>query len=173
MDEGPADADALPLPGGKPAGGAIGALPEVEDVDEPLDPGFERVSAEAVEGAEGMEDLAGREPIGDAGGGRDVAEPTAGPDRVDGDITAADAGRAGGRRQERGEHPQGGRLAGPVGTEEPDHLAGIDRERDPVDGPDDPPRRGAVMFDQIHDFDHVSSPRWGGTGAIRGSPQRW
>ena len=44
--------------------------------------------------------------------------------------------RAGGRAQQRGQHPQGGRLAGAVGSEEPDHLTLRDVEVDAVDGPD-------------------------------------
>jgi hypothetical protein len=35
---------------------------------------------------------------------------------------------------EAGEHPDGGRLAGPVGAEEADDLAGTDLEGDPPHG---------------------------------------
>ena len=55
------------------------------------------------------------------------------PTRVD-HVVAGDRGRAGGRPQQRGQHPQRGGLAGAVGAEEADHLALLDVEVDAVDG---------------------------------------
>ena len=49
------------------------------------------------------------------------------------DVVAAHAGLAGGRRQQRRQHQDGGRLAGAVRPEEAVDLAGLDVEVDPVD----------------------------------------
>ena len=49
------------------------------------------------------------------------------------DVVAGDAGRAGGRLGQRAQHLDRGRLAGAVGPEEPEDLAGLDLERDLVD----------------------------------------
>ena len=50
-------------------------------------------------------------------------------------VEAGDAGRARGRRKQRREHEDGGRLAGAVGPEEAVDLAGRDVEVDAVHGP--------------------------------------
>ena len=50
------------------------------------------------------------------------------------DVVAGDPGRAGGRRQQRRQHVNGGRLAGSVGAEKAVDLARRDRQVDPVDG---------------------------------------
>ena len=67
------------------------------------------------------------------------------------DVVARDAGCALGRRQERGEHEDGRRLARAVRSEEPVDLAGRDLEVDPVD------RSRALLEDpdQALDFDAV------------------
>src|SRR5438876_9573331 len=49
-------------------------------------------------------------------------------------LVAQDAHSSGGRVQEAGEHLEGGRLAGPVRTEEADDLARRNIETDAVDG---------------------------------------
>ena len=64
-------------------------------------------------------------------GGADV-RPDLGP--VVHDVEAGDAGRAGGRRQQGGQHVDGRGLARAVGAEEAVDLAGRDRQVDPVDG---------------------------------------
>jgi hypothetical protein len=55
---------------------------------------------------------------------------------VAGDVEAGDRGGARGRRQERREHEDRGRLAGAVRPEEPVDLARRHLEVDPVDRPD-------------------------------------
>jgi hypothetical protein len=47
-----------------------------------------------------------------------------------------DPGDAVGRRQQRAQHPHSGRLARAVGTQEPEHLARLDRQVDPAHGLD-------------------------------------
>ena len=49
------------------------------------------------------------------------------------DVVPGHARSARTRRQQRGEHQHRGRLAGPVGAEEPVDLAGLDAQVDPVD----------------------------------------
>ncbi len=56
--------------------------------------------------------------------------------RVARDVDAGDLGAAGGDRQQRREHAHGRRLAGPVGPEEAEDLAGGDLEVDAADGLD-------------------------------------
>ncbi len=61
---------------------------------------------------------------------RDVADPPPHADRIAPQIAAGHRRLAGGRRQQRREHPLGGGLTGAVRTEEPDHLARRDGEVD-------------------------------------------
>jgi hypothetical protein len=63
------------------------------------------------------------------------------------DIDARDPGRAGGDREQRGEHLDGGRLASAVRTQEAEDLAGLDAEIDPADGIDHA-AAAAVLLDQ-------------------------
>ena len=55
------------------------------------------------------------------------------------------------RASEPEDRPHGGRLAGPVGTEEPGHRSRLDGERHAVEGP-----HGAVGADQSVDFQHLT-----------------
>ena len=52
------------------------------------------------------------------------------------DVEAGHARASGGRRDRRGEHPDRRRLAGAVGAEQAEHLAGADLEVDALDGLD-------------------------------------
>ena len=60
------------------------------------------------------------------------------------DVVAGDLRGPGGRRDEGGEHPQGGRLAGAVGAEEGDELALGDLEVEAAHGLDGLLVRGEV-----------------------------
>ena len=51
------------------------------------------------------------------------------------DVVTRHPGGAGGGREQRGEHVDGGRLAGAVGPQEAVDLAGLDLEVDAVDRP--------------------------------------
>ena len=51
-------------------------------------------------------------------------------------VVTGDLGRPGRRRDQGGQHPQGGRLAGAVGAEEGDELAAVDLEVEAADGLD-------------------------------------
>ena len=54
--------------------------------------------------------------------------------RLAAQVGAGDGRLAGGRREERREHPERGGLAGPVRAEEAEDLAGADVEVDAADG---------------------------------------
>ena len=71
------------------------------------------------------------------------------------DVEAVDARRAGGRRQQRREHPDERRLAGAVGPEQPEDLTVFDREADAVDG-----REVAELLDDLVDVDGGRHRRW-------------
>ena len=55
-----------------------------------------------------------------------------GCDRLGGDVEAGQSRRPAGRSDGRREHADGGRLARPVGSEQAEHLAGVDLEVDPL-----------------------------------------
>ena len=67
------------------------------------------------------------------------------------DVVAADERRPGGRRQQRGQDVDGGRLPGPVRPEEAVDLTRRDGEVDPVDGP----RTLLVLADEPANLDPV------------------
>jgi len=64
------------------------------------------------------------------------ADPAAGFVGVAGDVDARHLRPAGGDRQQRRQHPHGGRLARPVGAEEAEDLAAGDLQVDAADGLD-------------------------------------
>ena len=64
------------------------------------------------------------------------ADLAAGAVRIAGDVNAGDLRTAGGDRQQRRQHPHGGRLAGAVGAEEAEDLAGVDLQVHAPDGLD-------------------------------------
>ena len=83
------------------------------------------------------------ELLADAGaGGRDpadlgdVADAAADLTRLAQEVGAGHGGRAGRRGEQRRQHPQRGRLAGAVGSEQADDLAGGDVEVDALHGVD-------------------------------------
>ena len=65
-----------------------------------------------------------------------------------GDVVSGDGRAAGGGREQTGQHPDRGGLAGAVRAEEAEHLAGADVEGDAVDGGE-----GAEAARQIGDVD--------------------
>ena len=67
------------------------------------------------------------------------------------DVVAGNPGGAGGGREERREHVDGGRLAGAVGAQEAVDLAGLDLEVDAVDRP----RALLELADEGLDLDSV------------------
>ena len=81
---------------------------------------------------------------------RDDREQAASAHRIDRHVDARDHRPAAGRAHPRGQHADRRRLARAVGSEQAEHLARGDRERDPVDGVD---RRLGVALDELGDLD--------------------
>ncbi len=79
-----------------------------------------------------------------------IAEYALGRERLVHHIVAADAGAAGSRREEAGDHFHRRRFAGAVRAEEAEHLPGFHLEGDAVDGGE-----VAVALGQLPGFDHV------------------
>jgi hypothetical protein len=113
--------------------------------------------ADAVE-AGLVDDLLAGARLGEAGAALgDVADPPADADRVLEQVAAGDGGRAGGGAQQRRQHAQGGGLAGAVGAEEADDLAGVDVQVDAAHGFDGS-GTGGEGADEAAGFDHVRLP---------------
>src|SRR5690606_34575427 len=84
---------------------------------------------------------------------RQVADLPLGLEGVALDVATEDAGGAGGRRQEPGEHLHGGGFAGPVGAEKAQHFPLLDLEAQAVHG-----RVLRKTLGQVSYFDHGLSP---------------
>jgi hypothetical protein len=78
-----------------------------------------------------------------------VADPRSHGPRTAGHVEPVDLDAARARGEVAGDHPDRGRLAGPVGPEEAHDLAGRHREVDAVDG-----ERAAVSLGQTGGGDH-------------------
>src|ERR1051325_906164 len=87
--------------------------------------------------------LVDERPVGDE------SELALGADRIDGDGDIADVDRAAGGTKNAGDHPERGRLAGAVRSEEPEQLAAWDVEIDRV-------HRGerAVALGEVREVGH-------------------
>src|SRR6185295_14269437 len=87
--------------------------------------------------------------------GRLGQQPDSGPHHVRafGEIDAADPGPAGRRRDHPGQHPHGGRLARPIGSQEAEDLAGPDLHVEVTNGP-----ALAVLLAEPFGPDHGWSP---------------
>jgi hypothetical protein len=98
-------------------------------------------------------------------------EPAADLCRPRGDVEAGDARLAGRRLEQRREDPDRRGLASPVGPEEAEHLARVDAEADPVDGP----RLAAVDLHQVAYLDdcHRQQPRRDRAAVCGPSPRYW
>jgi hypothetical protein len=85
---------------------------------------------------------------------RDVPDLPPHRDRLAPKVVPGDGGVTCARRKERCEHPQCGRLAGPVGTKEPGDLAGANVDVDAADGLD-AARTGREPLSQPPRLNHV------------------
>ena len=136
MDEGAGEVQSPFHAAGVALHGAVGGIGEADDFEKVVDAaaGLARRDAEEA-GLEGELLSAGLEVIqadfleGDAD---ELADAVG----VGEDIDAADAGGAGGRPQEGGEHADGGGLPGAVLAEEAEDLSLGDVEVDAIDGAD-------------------------------------
>src|SRR5439155_5490473 len=94
---------------------------------------------------------------------RRVAKPAARRERARDHVEAVDQRLARGRREDAGEEPDRGRLAGAVRAEEAHDLADLDREGHAVDG-----GAGAEALGQLLGDDHPTASRSG----TRSTPRR-
>ena len=84
---------------------------------------------------------------------RKVAGPALGVNRLVEDVEPGDNGFAVGGRHVAGQNPHRRRLAGAVGSEEPEDFAALDSEADVVDG-----SHAAVAFGEVLNLDHGEAP---------------
>jgi hypothetical protein len=113
----------------------VGGLVETELRQQPVG-GRTRVGrAQTLQPAEQPEVLAAGQVLVDRGELPGHPDQLADAVRLAGDVHPEYPGPAGVDRQQRGEHPQRGRLARPVRTEHPEDLAFAHLEIDPVDRP--------------------------------------
>jgi hypothetical protein len=86
---------------------------------------------------------------------RHITNGAANLHRLSGDGESAHARFARGRRQERGEHLDGGALACPVGAKQAEHLAGIGCQSERIDR-----RERAEAAGKSFDFNNRTDHRW-------------
>src|SRR5207237_1430332 len=107
------------------------ALPEADEREVALHRGLD--VGDAVELGVEAQVLAGVEAAVETGALGEDADGGADAVVVDAELVALDPGAPMAGRDERGQHPQRGRLAGAVGSEQPEHLALLDLERELAD----------------------------------------
>ncbi len=93
---------------------------------------------------------------------RDVTDLAPHGDGVPAEVVPSDRRGPGARRQQRREHPQRGRLSGPVRTEKANDLAGVDVDVDAANGLDYARAGGETLgqsarLDHMVKFEHINS----------------
>jgi hypothetical protein len=144
VDEGGAEVQPALHAAGEDGGAVVGAVLEGDGGEDLVDAEGQVAAADAVDFAEKPEIFAGGEVSVDGEVLGDDADEAAGVavGRVEGFAEEADAARVGG--EESGDDRKERGLAGSVGAEEAEHLAGVDREGDAVEG-----GRGAVILADV------------------------
>ena len=108
-----------------------------DEVEQLLDPALLRPRRHAVELGEVAKIVVPGEPFIDAAlAAEDVANPLANLARILDDVPAEHPCRARGRNQQRDQHLDRRRLAGPVRAEQAEELPRLDREAHPANGLD-------------------------------------
>src|ERR1051326_906245 len=102
----------------------------------------------AIGGGDELEVFPDGERVEELGVVGDVGQQALGGDGFGGDIVAADEKLAAGGGDGAGDSPHGGCLAGAVGTEEPEDLAGLHVEAQAGDG-----GGSAIGFVKVCDLD--------------------
>ena len=126
----------------------VTAVPEVDHLEHLTHPGRDGAGVDAVELGVEAEVLLGGEVAVERRVLEHEADVPADVVALAGDVEAAHAGGAGGGPRQRAEHVDRRALAGAVGAEEAEDLAGSDGERDAADGLD-----LAVGLDEVLDLD--------------------
>jgi hypothetical protein len=136
VDDGPCNRDLLPLARGEPADRRVGDLSHLELLEERRGARLDALRGEAVEPGEVADHLPGRQALVDARRPGEEADAPAHALRVLGHVRAVHADPAGGRPQDRRDHPERRRLPGAVRAEEAQHASRLGAERDAVHGAD-------------------------------------
>ena len=106
-----------------------------------------------MQAAKGIENLSRRQPVGNAGGGRHIAELPTDTDRIQSHIAASHASGVCCRREKRGNHTQSRCFTSPIGTEQSYDLTRKDVQGYAINGMHHAAIAGAVVFDEISDID--------------------
>ena len=135
VQQGASDGELLPHALAEGARHLVPALPQAEQAQVPLDALGALPGIEAVEAAEEVQIGVGRQLVVQPR--RLGQDPHSGPNVIGlcGDVEAIDRRAALGRSDERGEQADSRRLAGAVGTEQPEHFTAADLEVDAADRP--------------------------------------
>ena len=155
---------------------------EADELEHLVDPLALPAAGHAVELGEVAQVVVGREPLVEpAVAAEDVADPLAHLVRVPNDVEPEHPRLTARRQEQRDQHLDRRRLAGPVRPEQPEELALADLERDPAHRldlerapPDDPGVR-LVGAPQVADFDDACHPARltaGWSHAVCGSPSQ-
>src|ERR671935_790555 len=146
-DESARDLESAPLAAAERGDGTFDEIGQAEDRDEFVDVcAFVDAPQAGVE----LEVAATRQRAVDDRVLEDDAADGAGLPRLRGDVETGQLRRAAGRCDRRGEHPDGGRLAGAVRAEQPEDLAGRDVEIDALHGGDS----AWIDLSELPYFDH-------------------
>src|SRR5690606_14379149 len=128
MNEGTGDDQLLAHSVGIRFGELIAPASELEQVEQLLDAILDDLAVLSVECRAESEELRAAQLVVYEGAIGDVAELRLGRDRILLDVDAADLDPPRTRRENAGDHPQRGSLAGSVGTQEAEQLAPLDVE---------------------------------------------
>ena len=135
----------------------VALVREVEQLQHVADDGFAAAARNLVGDGEEVQELPDLHAVVDAEVVGHVADALADADRVARDAVAVDGAFAGGGPEQRGEEANRGALAGAVGADEAEHLAGADLEIQVLDGDE-----FAVDLGEVAEFDHGGEIRVGG-----------
>ncbi len=167
VDDAERDIEAPALPAGVGADVAVGEVAELESLDGRLGEALRGRFRDAVHARLVDQVTPGRGPVVGAAALRHEADVLAHLGGIAPEVHPGDRGVAAVRADQRGQHPERGRLPGPVGPEETEDLAARHGEvhaADRVDGGDLAPAPGPVSLAQAAGLNHRASRRAEQTG---------
>ena len=138
VEQGPGDRELLLHALAERAGDVVAPLPEREQAQVAFDALGAGGGVEVVQATEELEVVARRQLVVEARRLGQDADPRPDSVRLLADVEALDRRRALARGDERGEHPDRRRLAGPVGSQQAQDLAPRDRQIHVADRPQVP-----------------------------------
>jgi hypothetical protein len=133
-EERPREHQTLAHPGAELLDVVVGAVGEVDDLEDLVDPPTRVAGRHVVERREVLEVLARRElPVQASLARQHRAHSPANVARAADEVVPENGGGAGRGLEQGGEHPHRGRLAGPIRAENAEDLSHLDAQVDPVD----------------------------------------